>query len=96
MAKVTIKKRDELPSTNNAWGFGGSRNKVRFIMSNGDVWVSGIACTRHQDEKKYIQKSLEHDPNWTGGWMSASIDIDLRGKPETWLRKHYEKIERKK
>ncbi len=77
---MKIIKTIDLPCTNNSWGFGGARNKKRYILENGDVWVSGIAGTRHHGEVKYIQLLKEG---------VRVVDSDLQGSPETFIAKYY-------
>lgn len=87
MEIIIIVKRESLPSTNNAWGFGGAIMKEKITMSNGDVWVTGNACHRHRSDERYIQ--LKHgDPEFTGG-LSAELDVILRTSPDTFIRNHY-------
>ena len=81
MSKIKIINKEKLPSTNNAWGFGGSRDKVKYTMSNGDVWVSGTACYRHLSPQKYVQAKIaelnsESVSDFTGG---LTADLDLSG-----------------
>ena len=87
---------EKLPSTTNGWGFGGSVDKVKMTMENGDVWVSGTACYRHAPSSKWInlmQKEVaERHPDWTGSLYYDGVkDWDLKGKPETFIAKHYQK-----
>lgn len=85
---MEIIKTEDLHSTTNAWGFGGSTNKKRFIMSNGDVWVTGRAQYRHMDSEKYIQMKPD-SPDFTGG-LSAKVDVILKTSPEKFIKSYYE------
>ncbi len=89
---VTILQTIALPSTVNAWGFGGSTSKVQYLMSNGDVWVSGKVHYRHQPSVKYIQCKFGADESFRGG-LHADLDHDLRGRPEAYISKYYAKRE---
>jgi hypothetical protein len=84
---------ENLPSTTNAWGFGGARDKVRYTMENGDVWVSGTACFRHAPSQRYVQLMKADNPNysadWIGGWANADKDVDLRGSAKTYIKRYY-------
>ena len=84
---ITIVKRETLPSTTNAWGFGGAIMKERIVMSNGDAWVTGNACYRHRPDERYIQAKFGC-PEFTGG-LSADIDVLLRTSPDIFIRNHY-------
>lgn len=86
---VSIIKEDKLPSTNNAWGFGGTRNRVRYTLSNGHVWISGIACYRHLPDERYIQRSRYNDPMYTGGILGTDIDVVISGSPRKAILKRY-------
>ena len=52
--KIKIIKKEDLPSTTNAWGFAGSINRKRMELSNGDVIKSGTACYRHLSPQKWV------------------------------------------
>ena len=52
--KIKIIKKEDLPSTTNAWGFAGSINRKRMELSNGDVIKSGTACYRHLSDQKWV------------------------------------------
>ena len=83
MEKPKIVKTIDLPSTNNSWGFGGSRKKQSFIIDNNDIWVSGIACYRRLDDCKYI-KLVRND--------IEILDVELKGKVETFIAKYYDRV----
>lgn len=90
-----IVKTEELPSTVNGWGFGGSIGKVRYIMDNGDVWVKGTACYRHLPSEKYIQlRSATSDKKWAEmedweGGIANDRDVLLKGSAENHIIKYY-------
>ena len=90
---VKIENTERIPDTVNAWGFGGAVNKVRYTMTNGDVWVSGTAKFRHAPDQKYIQllkaSNENYSPDWNGGFALADKDIDLKGSPVTYIKKYY-------
>lgn len=71
--EVTIVKTEELPSTTNGWGFGGSTDKVRYTLSNGDEWVAGTAHYRHAPSESWLQKvTVEHGRS---GSTANAIDV---------------------
>jgi hypothetical protein len=84
-----IVKIEKLPSTNNSWGFGGATEKVRYVMDNGDIWVSGNAHYRHLPSVKYIQMK-RGDPDYTGGVVGAAVD-DASGNPKKFIENYYKK-----
>lgn len=85
---MKIVEKIDLPDTVNAWGFGGAIKKRKFVMENGDVWVSGLACYRHAPSEKYIQ--LSRNPEFTGG-LTAIKDVLLRKSPEKFIEEYYSK-----
>jgi len=93
---ITILKTEDLPSTNNPWGFGGASNKKRYTMSNGDIWVSGVANHRHLPDLRYIQaifkKGVRWKENWSGG-LSNDLDNELRMNPIKYINAFYKKLE---
>lgn len=85
--KVTIISVTKLPDTINAWGFGGAINKVKYLMSNGDVWIAGTAHYRHLPSKRYLQMR-RNNPEWCGG-MINDLDIIRTTSAEKYIGKYY-------
>jgi len=76
-----------MPSTNNAWGFGGARNKVAFKIEGSNIdldegWVYGIACTRHHGEVKFL-RNRNLDIDRTCGSVNAA---------KKYISSYYEKM----
>lgn len=96
----TITKIESLPSTTNGWGFSGSVNKVRYTISNGDVWISGTACYRHLPSEDYIQARFKSgNPEYTEGFtgsMHNDYDVLRKGKAETHILNYYKKKNKNK
>jgi len=80
---------EDMPSTVNAWGFGGSIKRKRYILDNNDVWVEGVACYRHLPSQKYIQCRF-NDLSFRGG-LSADLDEVLRGSALVYIKNFYKK-----
>jgi len=77
--KIKIIKKEDLPSTTNAWGFAGSINKKRMELSNGDVIKSGTACYRHLPDQKWVDVIKD----------GVSVDREFRSMSD--VRKWYKK-----
>jgi hypothetical protein len=88
---VTVVRAEKLPDTVNSWGFAGAIRKTRYIMSNGDVWVTGKAMSRHMPPLNYIQLKKNASPDWKGG-LAADIDTERKGKVGNIMSKYYNKI----
>lgn len=98
---MKIVSKEGLPATTNGWGFGGSTDKVRYQMENGDVWISGKAHYRHLPSEKYIQARFydESRPEWTEFFRGSAVndhDVILKGSPEKAIDKFYTNIKNKK
>ena len=77
--KIKIIKKEDLPSTTNAWGFAGSINRKRMELSNGDVIKSGTACYRHLSPQKWVDVIKD----------GVSVDREFRSMSD--VRKWYKK-----
>ena len=83
--KIKIIKKEDLPSTTNAWGFAGSINRKRMELSNGDVIKSGTACYRHLPKQKWVDVIKD----------SVSVDREFRSMSDVreWYKKQGIEIE---
>lgn len=91
MKILTLKLKEKLPSTVNGWGFAGAVDKERITLSNNDTWVWGKACFRHLPPKKYIQMK-QNEPDYTGGWIGAEVDVELKTNPYNFITEYYKRM----
>lgn len=91
MKTLTVKLKEKLPSTVNGWGFAGAVDKERIVLSNNDTWVWGKAMQRHLPPTNYIQMK-ENNPDYTGGYIGAKVDMERKKTPLTVIAEYYKKL----
>lgn len=76
---ITVTKTEKLPDTVNGWGFGGSTNKVKHFLSNGDIVVTGKAHYRQAPSERWTNLLLLKyagdgiGESWTGSYHTHGV-----------------------